>query len=207
MIFTTTSYNAPEILNRTYESFHQNLLGIDWDASRLIINVDPIPDSVSMDECLVVARRWFPEVNINLSTTPSFPKALYWCWSQVDEEWWFNLEYDWLLMEPVHIDKLMDKLKLRASKCCYNLRAYLHIGHSANLMPGLWHRNSYVEKFLKNYRFDRNPEDQIISKKVPGMMHYPAKSIIIKDIGRKYLETTKWKRDPSAAGFVEPILR
>ena len=89
--FCTTATFRPEIIDRTYKSFTDNLLGIDFKISTLYLNVDPIPVG-NTKEVIDVAKKYFGNVVYNIPEEPNFTKAIKWCWSQVKNEYFFNLE-------------------------------------------------------------------------------------------------------------------
>ena len=106
----TTAMPRPELLELTYRSFYNHLFS-RIKHCRLIINIDPGPASANNDQktetMLTVCRKWFPEVVYRCPSTPSFPAAVQWAWSQVETDIFFHLEDDWLLLnhiDPVRID-------------------------------------------------------------------------------------------------------
>jgi hypothetical protein len=90
----------PEILDITLNSFYHKLLK-DFDV-RIIINVDPVGEiGVSQSDVIAVCKRYFKNIISNSPMTPSFSRAVFWCWEQVNTNIFFHLEDDWCLKSNV----------------------------------------------------------------------------------------------------------
>lgn len=199
--FTTTATCRPEILRRTYESFAANLRGVEMKRSRLFINIDPIPEMDRVDEVIDVAREFFGDVVAQMPVTPSFPRAVKWCWSQPHHKFFFHLEDDWIMKAPYEIDEM---IRLIEGRSCVNLRAYLFDEHDDRIclspcllrQPDAFHMASRMSPHA-------NPEKQlrpVDSNNPHGGKHgnftgiqTPA-SPIIWDIGREWLATSGWEK-------------
>lgn len=107
---TTTATLRPQLLDRTYDSFKKRMFK-DKHEYRAIINIDPIGDKCSYKEVYNVAKKYFTDVVYNVPEKPSFPKAWIWCWKQVQADYVFHLEEDWLLRRDVDIDHMIGILK------------------------------------------------------------------------------------------------
>jgi len=105
----TTATLRPELLEKTYKSFFENLF-IDKYNYRIIINVDPIGSKIDSQKVVLVAKKFCNNVIYNVSDNPNFAKAWKWCWDQVESDFVFHLEEDWELLSPVEINKLIDIL-------------------------------------------------------------------------------------------------
>jgi hypothetical protein len=214
--FTTTATIRPELLEITYESFSKNFDGIDLKKSRLFINVDPAPeDSLNLREAVVeTAKKFFGEVVHNFPSSPNFPLALRWAWTNTSTEYVFNLEDDWILTEKVDINDIINILKKRSYSIGVSLNAYVfgkdvnRIRLSPCLIRGGWAREaaSYLQEKIC-------PEQQL-RKTIPidlrkPMLNYPdyqnprEGKVIVKDTGREWRKTRKLERnvDP-IEGFV-----
>jgi len=109
---TTTATLRPEILETTLRAFTGYLFNDDSFTYRLILNIDPVGDQISPQNVIDVARGCFPgEVVANVAKYPNFSVALKWVWSQVEAEFFFNLEDDWLLMRPVSLAAMVETMK------------------------------------------------------------------------------------------------
>ncbi len=91
----------PEILRMTLQSFGKNLF-CDFDC-RAIINVDPAGDTENYSQMDVVdvCREYFDEVIHRTPEILSFGGAVKWCWQQVQTEFFFHLEDDWILKRKI----------------------------------------------------------------------------------------------------------
>ncbi len=99
----------------TLRSFTKNLLN-QFDC-RAIINVDPAGDTANNTQMDVVnlCREYFDEVIYRTPETPSFGGAVQWCWQQVQTDFFFHLEDDWILkrkVNPQELLQLFDDTKL-----------------------------------------------------------------------------------------------
>lgn len=106
---TTTATLRPELLEKTYESFTKYLFKKPYDY-RVIINIDPVGGNKTVDDVIKVVHRFFPTSKINTPSEPNFAKAWKWCWSQVEADFIFHLEEDWLLLREVDIDIMLSIL-------------------------------------------------------------------------------------------------
>ena len=72
MSFTTTACNRPNIIERTYDSFCNNVLGIDFHDITLYINIDPAPKSDNREVIIEIAKKYFGNVVVNLPRRSNF---------------------------------------------------------------------------------------------------------------------------------------
>jgi len=104
---TTTATIRPHILEKTLRSFVRNLFrGFDC---RLIINIDPVGDARhTVEDVLAVARKHFSTVIWRIPETAHFTRAVKWTWSQVESDFFFNLEDDWQLVHCLSLGKMLE---------------------------------------------------------------------------------------------------
>lgn len=107
---TMTAVRRPELLKQTLHSFYMHLFEPIIDQCRLVINVDPIGDNMPSWHMIDILSGYFKNYHINMPSSPSFPIAFQWCWSQVNAQWVFNLEDDWTLLEPVDIVEMIEMM-------------------------------------------------------------------------------------------------
>lgn len=188
---TTTATLRPEILEKTFSSFWQNIFSQhDYDY-RLIINIDPIGDySCLSEDVLDVAESFFSDIVYNCPDSHSFPKAVKWVWSNSTSDYVFHLEDMWLAMTSVNLSHLVHILDNYPHIGCVNLykyvlsdgapepnfyqyntkqdkRLFLQI-RDPLLSPGLY-RGDFVRKISKKMNDNDNPELQMWGdKKVPN---------------------------------------
>jgi hypothetical protein len=111
MDITTTATIRPGTLNRTYESFWNNMLEgyMSRYSYQLIINVDPIGEvEYQQNDVVRIAKYYFTKV---LSRTPldaSFPDAFLWCWDMVGGDFVLHLEDDWELLRKVDLQEMVN---------------------------------------------------------------------------------------------------
>uniref|UniRef100_A0A6M3L343 Glycosyltransferase n=1 Tax=viral metagenome TaxID=1070528 RepID=A0A6M3L343_9ZZZZ len=105
-----TAIIRPEVINKTLKSFCREAFSKRNHKYRLIINVDPIGRSdVDSMSVISICKRYFPKEDIifNTPNMPSFPKAVKWVWSQVQSEFVFHLEDDWLLLKNIDLNDMI----------------------------------------------------------------------------------------------------
>ena len=210
--FTTTAMSRPLIVDRTYSSFSKNLQGIDLKNCRLFINIDPLPPHMKRKEVIAVARKYFKEVHYNLPKVANFTAAVNWIWSNASSEFIFHLEDDWELVRPVSVSKLMNYFQKNDQLLQIILRAYRYRYRTCALSPSIIHRKMY-SAVGGNLNIKVNPEAQLRGKKfgikMPSrgsishktlIVVYPEKikRIILRDIGRKWINKTKYKKGGGA---------
>ncbi len=104
---TTSATIRPDLLDRTFTSFRENLLN-DNHKYRLIINIDPIGENNrTPDDVLKVARKHFSNVVYRIPESPCFPAAVIWCWKQTESDLIFHLEDDWEMSCSIDLDQLL----------------------------------------------------------------------------------------------------
>lgn len=187
------------------ESFVANLAGVDWAASTLHLNLDPVPASGDGKALVAHAYHVFGHVCGQCPPEPSFPAAVKWCWAQPQGAYFFHLEDDWLLTSPVNLIEMADRLTLDPTLSLVNLRAYRHDDDRLCLAPGLW-RTSHAKAIAERMRTDANPEMQLRkrSDKNPhgglhegyrGVQHPSGGKIVLQDMGRAWMIVTGMRRD------------
>jgi hypothetical protein len=197
MEFCTTATVRPEIIDQTYKSFFDNLIGLQGPHT-LYINIDPVPTK-DIASVLEVCNKYFQTVISNAPSIPSFPAAVKWCLSQPKGTEFFYLEDDWILNKPININDM--RALFSDSISVINLRAYPIKDNRICLSPSLWKRET---GHVISSRLDilHNPEKQLrpISGSNPGgnkhlgysSIQYPldTKDNAITDIGRPWLKNT-----------------
>jgi hypothetical protein len=195
--FTTTACNRPSVLNSTYSSYSKNLKGVDFEKSRLYLNVDPSPDSTDIDKVEEVAKRYFGEVIVNYPTTSNFSAAAFWCFSQVKGDMFFHLEDDWHLTREVDIHRMISKLGNSNLQCILNKKrtpATSRERGEPSFVPSLI-STRYWQKYLVGFDLSSNPEYQMKTKfrnKSTALFEnrsvdYDSSKELSKDIGRLWL--------------------
>jgi hypothetical protein len=117
----TTSTIRPEIIDKTYASFTKYLLK-NMDDYRLLINVDPIGDKKScQDDVLRIAKKYFKNVIYNFPDKPSFTKSVIWLWSHTTSDYVFHLEDDWVILQSVDINDMINLMNKYSKLCAMRL--------------------------------------------------------------------------------------
>lgn len=120
---TMTATIRPSILKKTLESFYKNMFYKDFERFRLIINIDPVGDKVKPKEVIRVCRKYFSksQILVTIPKYPSFPQAVLNVWNQVEANWIFHLEDDWILNKKIDIDDMISILKDYNDLACLRL--------------------------------------------------------------------------------------
>ncbi len=180
---TTTATIRPELLEKTYSTFWENIFSkCDYDF-RLVINIDPIGDDVyCQGDVLRVAESFFSKVVYNCPQTPNFSLAVKWVWSNSTSDYVFHLEDMWKSHHIVDLNKMVHILDNYSKVAYVNLHKYVLSDGSYEprfydyhnkedrrlflqiqdplLSPGLF-RGSFVRKIYKLMNDKDNPELQI----------------------------------------------
>lgn len=104
---TLISGRRPALLDATLSSFHKNLFA-HCTVSRFIANIDPFGGSAQdQKSCVELIRSYFPDAEIFEPLTPSFGGAVQRVWQASTGPVLFHLEDDWLLLEPLDVEKCL----------------------------------------------------------------------------------------------------
>jgi len=211
MDFTTTATARPDIVDTTYASFSKNLMGIDLKDCRLFINIDPLPNVIDRKEVTRVAEKYFGEVCTNYPTKPNYTAAYNWVWANAKTEYIFNLEDDWVLTRKVSVPYLLEYFQQHRELLEVGLRAYSYNYSKCPTSPSIMHRR-YYSAVGGNLDEGVNPEIRLRGKKfgieMPTNFENPTIStkgkliiypedrseIILKDIGRDWIEKSEFKK-------------
>jgi hypothetical protein len=200
--FCTTAMRRPGIVLDTYQSFAQNLRGVDFAGSTLYLNIDPLPVEGDAGAVILAARQFFGNVVVNQPQHACFPAAVKWCWAQPGGEFFLNLEDDWICERPVDIADMLAPLRADPGLSCVNIRVYPHNDDRLCLAPGLW-RTDHAKAIAAKMRTDANPEMQLrkLSPKNPhGGLHEGYRGFqmpgprALRDIGRPWMACNKLRR-------------
>ena len=147
MDITMTAVKRPEVIEKTLKSFTENLF-TNPDEHRLLVNIDPVGDDVSFDEITNMIKGYFPNYIAYMPDEPSFPKAVIKIWKDVESEYFFHLEDDWILRRSLSLDSLLNPLKYNKDLAC--IRLYKHDIQN-KISPILFGRCEY--KYHSDYNY------------------------------------------------------
>jgi hypothetical protein len=202
---TTTAMARADILNRTLKSFRKNI--IDWDDyfNTIIINVDPLPENIDRNECLDVCRKYFENVIYQLPDDANFTRALKWTWETASSEFILNLQDDWILISKISINKL---LKTIGKNNQYRLRtpANNNTSKKYSLSPSLL-RKVWYKKAASLFDIYKNPEIQLRVPELHDELVIQTNQVLVNDIGREWLKTTKYRKPDTKTEFYTWILK
>ena len=216
----------PEVLQMTLQSFTKCLL--NQFECRAIINVDPAGDTVRHLQMDVVnlAREYFSEVIYRTPSAPSFSGAVQWCWQQVQTDFFFHLEDDWILRRKLDSNELVSLFghgdvvgvtlnrRIRADAFAVIARAgksvtfhnefyVYHPGVSLN--PSLF-RTKYVQPLAHRFDSKQDPEYQInkLTKDDPELfLWHVSDSPLTIDIGKHWRKMQNIKKSKNDQRFSE----
>jgi len=171
MDFTMTACNRADIINTTLESFHNNLLDVDWDNCSLIINVDPIPKMKDGDADNIhnICCKYFKSVQFHIPEEPNYTAAYKWIYKHATTKLIFNLEDDWMMLKPISITKLTDAFDKYPFLYASSFRAYPHRYISIPTSPQVLHSRFY-KAVGEGLNPSINPEIQLRAEKIPGLL-------------------------------------
>jgi len=150
----------------------------------------------------------------NYPEESNFTAAYNWVWSNAQTKYIFNLEDDWVLLKKVSVPKLLKYFKQHPKLMEVALRAYRYSYNSLPLSPCIIHER-YYKVVAGNLNEKSNPESQLRGKKfgikMPAkefkisqngkLVVYP-KKIILKDIGRRWLRKSNFKKPRKKGKFI-----
>lgn len=215
--FSTTAMARPEIVERTYSSFTQNMEFMNFKASTLYLNIDPLPVDGDRQQVIDVAKKFFGNVIVNLPNAANFTNAVNWCWQQAGSDplgYFFHLEDDWVLTRKININEVRKILLSKYNCGMVNLRAYSSINDGRICLSPCLIKSHFAKEITKVLDPRFNPEKQMRKRsrvnahggKTPVgylSVQYPTnpRLIAIEDIGRSWIQSSKYER-PIGEGFV-----
>ena len=200
--FTTTAMVRPNIIDKTYKSFKDNLKGVSLSDCELYLNIDPLPLSSNPIEVVDIARKYFKNVIFNISDKANFTKAVEWCWRTAESDYIFHLEDDWKLISSINIEKLINSKFVEGVEQLA-LRAYLFKYDKMCLSPSVIKKRLY-KSFVGEFDYNLNPEIQLRRSWVsPNKISVSGKDIIVKDIGRSWIKKTKYSKPDKKSQFTK----
>lgn len=218
---TMSATVRPSLLERTLSSFTEKML-TDKNRYRLIINIDPIGESIPRKEVLKVAQKYFDDIIYNYPDLPGFCKAVMWCWGQTKGDYIFHLEDDWSLLCNINIDSMINILdknpklvSLRLNKDntginkqtrSWGFMYYPKISLNPTLFKG-----NFIREVVELMDPELNPEKQLratdkhergrlISLVTHGIYTKDSTGIVVRDIGREWMDKSKFSKE---IGFTE----
>ena len=197
---TTTAMPRPAILEQTFLSLRNRLLGCDLCCSQLLINIDPYPDRRADDErlhCLAIASRYFGSVQFRLPDYPNFALALKWLWQSTSSSFVFHLEDDWEFLDYVKLDEIFHHI-YRANCDHLMLRAWTWRNYPFCLGPGVLRRRLY-NFCAGTLTGAANPEAELrtaLSKTTYSGLVFPAarNRVVLRDLGRSWMRSSGYVR-------------
>lgn len=112
---TTTATLRPELLQKTFESFTDNLFKENIKKAHLILNIDfaGIKEYEEVTNKLqsiykILDSFDFGSYTIRYGNPPHFPTAFMWVMNQIKYPLFFNLEEDWELLYEVDFPKMVN---------------------------------------------------------------------------------------------------
>jgi hypothetical protein len=180
---TMTGVLRPKILKGTLINIYEKVCKGDTSRFRLIINIDPIGEPVKAKSIIPLAEKWF-KVVWNVSSEPSFPKAVKWVWSQAEAPYIFHWEDDVDILRDIDVDDMIQilnkyndlsslrlskhpiptKEKIKMFECFWNYKSegfYLASNweRQFGLNPILI-KKEFIKEAVNLMREDINPEKQ-----------------------------------------------
>ena len=174
---TMTATIRPKIINKTLNSFANNLLSNDHNY-RLIVNIDNIGNlNKNHNNVLNICRKYFKNIVYNTPEHPNFAKAIKWTWSNVDSDIVFHLEDDWIIRRKIDINFLLYLIEKHNDFSSFRLpkrnAVYKKVKRKNNLnkntlvqcsvvsLNPLFLRKSFLDKVSSVLNIKKNPERQL----------------------------------------------
>ena len=137
---TMTATLRPEIIEKMFIDIRRRIVKTELDRYRLIINIDNIGESVNPNYIVRIAKNYFPVLLYNISTYPSFTKAVKWVWRMATSKFVFHIEDDWIITRDVDVDDMIRILKKynKLSSLRLNKRAMPNLDIVEGTFDGRW---------------------------------------------------------------------
>jgi len=107
---TMVAVLRPDVIRETLTTIRDNIVKDEKERYRLIINIDPIGEKVKPMKIVKLASQFFDNIKYNIAKTPSFTKAVKWVWQQVEADYVFHIEDDWLILRKINVDNMINIL-------------------------------------------------------------------------------------------------
>jgi len=107
---TMVAVLRPGVIEETLTSINDNIIRGEKHRYRLIINIDPIGETVKPMKIIKIAARFFDRITYNIADVPSFAKAVKWVWSRVEADYVFHIEDDWSILRKININNMINIL-------------------------------------------------------------------------------------------------
>jgi len=145
---TMTATRRPEIIERTIQSFKENML---WNCDCLLTaNIDPVGGSEEDGEAAARVMEKHFNAHIRMPKVADFGGAFKWCWEQTTADYVLHLEEDWELLKPIDLSQILRLLELHKDLALLRLPAF----PSTEKTMKNWNKF-----FLWNGEFFECPED------------------------------------------------
>ena len=110
------SINRPKMIEENIKSLFKYLKGVDFENSKIFMNMDPVPIIFNIEESEKLVKKYIPNVVINYSKKPSYPKAYLWtlnqcCINHVESNLFLFLPDDWEFINYININDVIEKFK------------------------------------------------------------------------------------------------
>ena len=231
---TTTATLRPAILERTLQSFNENMFQVSKGIRyRMIVNVDPIGEEVDPSEVVSVCKRYVKDVVYRVADKPDFPGAVIWCWSQVKRGFVFHLEDDWVLRTKVSMAHMINCLRkhpslgsLRLSKTNISLKVRYYrklAGDSSvaeytenktSLNPTLF-AGGFIHNLVplmdpkfnpeKQLRVGPTPRGKYLRKWKCGIYLGAGLDWLVIDTGRRWIRKTPFAKNSGFVRWEKPV--
>ncbi len=211
MEFTATETLRPDLIEKSLNSYKENLIGFEFDI--LYLNIDSIGPSNPI-EVVEICKKFFKEVRYTIPIKPNFTRAIINTWSRVKGEYFFHMEMDWELTSPVYFEELKEILyqsELRKevwlrhrfikSKCkLCNDSSDCRFCLCAGLIKTNW-----AKDIIANLDINFNPENQIRTMDTQSCFcGYPLdRKEIMLDLGRDWMIKNKLQRKQNNGNWTE----
>lgn len=224
----TTATLRPEIHKITYESFCDNLIGVDWGKCRHFVNIDPVPiDTQEKEECakecVSVSQNFFGQTISNFPSVANFTAAFNWLFSKANSDFILCLEDDWEMTLPMHVEPMVELFSRNKKLTQIVLRAYPCLKSKGNypancLSPSFMARHFY-KALAGKLDVSKDPEWNIHHKGKRFGLDFPYKKngldsveyikvfpeqtylLAVKDIGRQWARLRGLKKPENRKDF------
>lgn len=164
IISSTVLAGQENIFRSCLRSFTTNLTGIQWQKSKIILNIDPTSkQEADADAFSAICNQYSGDCLVLPQTQANFPEALERVWYRAiscDAKYFLHMEGDWELMQPVSYQQLCKPLD-RPEVYSTTLRYYSFTKPKLCLMPSVWQSDIAAQLMQDGFPRTINPEAEL----------------------------------------------
>jgi len=195
--FFTMTINSPEILEKTYDYFSNNIKGWNLKDSALYLNVDPHPNRDNIDKLKIIGEKYFKEVIFNVPNDCNCSAAFKWGITSFKSDYLFILEANKCISKEFNILEMINKFDINDNsvEVCLSPKRDNPLLKYLTSHPSIWKKEwlKQIEHLLSpniNYEYQLRELALLFNK--TGYTLANLNNIYLLHIGKQYKEEKKY---------------